>query len=146
MSLRKYLITMLLTTLVCWVAFATVLFKIDPHAGGTIGFTLFYIALFFALWGTLSLLGFLVRYFLKRQVVPYMHIGISLRQAFWFATIIVLSLILVAEELFVWWMGLILITGCTVLEGFFLARTLAVKHHTPLSRRKSVQTTIKSRS
>lgn len=127
MSLRRYLSIMALTTVVCWLAFITVLFRVDPYSGGAIGFTLFYVALFFAVWGTLSLLGFFMRFLFKRHDVPYRHVGISLRQAFWFSTLIVLSLILVADELFVWWMVALLILGFTILEGFFLARSLEAR-------------------
>lgn len=127
MSLRRYLITMAITTLICWAAFFTVLLRIDPNVSGTIGFVLFYVALFFALWGTLGLMGFFVRYFWHRQSVPFSHIGISLRQSFWFALIVVLSLILVAEELFELWTGGLLILGFTLLEGFFLIHAHSVQ-------------------
>ncbi|OGY85904.1 MAG: hypothetical protein A2233_00210 [Candidatus Kerfeldbacteria bacterium RIFOXYA2_FULL_38_24] len=129
MTLRKYLITMAFTTLICWVSFLIVLFRIDPGNGSGLGLTLFFLALFFALWGTLSLLGFLVRFGLKRQETPFKHIGISLRQALWFAILVCLTLLLVSQELLVWWMSLILVAGLAVLEGFFLARSLGVKHH-----------------
>jgi hypothetical protein len=119
---------MTLTTLVCWGAFVVVLFRIDPQTGGTLALTLFFISLFFALWGTLSLLGFIVRLLTQRQTVAFKHIGVSLRQALWFAILVCLSLFLVSQELLVWWMSLLLVISLTVLEAFFLSRTKTVNH------------------
>lgn len=124
MTLKRYLLTMAFTTVICWGCFSVVLFKIDPNQGGFIGMALFFVALFFALWGTISLLGFFIRLLFKRNTVPFRHIGISLRQALWFAILITLTLFLVYQELLVWWMALFLVVGLTVLEGFFLARSL----------------------
>lgn len=125
MTLRRYLIIMAIAAAFCWLAFLMVLVRVDPNSAGSIGFALFYLALFFALWGTLNLAGFFSRYLILRHTTPFHHVGISLRQAFWFAAIIVLSLILVVQELFIWWMGLLLILSFTILEGFFLLR----RHH-----------------
>ncbi len=115
---------MAFTTIICWGCFAVVLFRIDPSDGGVIGLGLFFIALFFALWGSISLLGFFIRLLFKRNTVPFRHIGISLRQALWFAILICLTLFLVSQSLLIWWMALFLVAGLTILEGFFLARSI----------------------
>lgn len=128
MSLKRYLATMAMTTLVCWGAFVVVLFRIDPETGGSLALTLFFLSLFFALWGTLSLSGFFVRYIMQRSTVPFKHIGVSLRQALWFAILVCLTLFLVSQELLVWWMSLFLVVGLTVLEGFFISRTKTTNH------------------
>ncbi|PIW37158.1 MAG: hypothetical protein COW24_01715 [Candidatus Kerfeldbacteria bacterium CG15_BIG_FIL_POST_REV_8_21_14_020_45_12] len=128
MTLKRYLLTMGLTTLICWVAFIVVLFRIDPDTGGTIGLLLFFTSMFFAAWGTLSLIGFLVRFLLFRNTVPFRYIGTSLRQALWFATLLCLTLFLVSQELLSWWMTILLIIGLCVLEAFFLARSLEARY------------------
>lgn len=129
MTLRRYLITMAITTCICWCAFIMVLFRIDPNNGGSVGLTLFFVSLFFAIWGSLSMLGFFIRYgLLRRSVVPFRHVGISLRQALWFAILTTLTLLLVSQELLVWWMSILLVFALTVLEGFFLSRSLEVRH------------------
>lgn len=129
MTLKRYLIMMAVTTLICWLAFLVVLFRIDPDTGGTIALALFFISLFFALWGTLSLIGFGVRFLLQREIVPFKFIGVSLRQALWFAVLVCLSLLLVSQELFVWWMAILLVGGFTVLEGFFMSQTVEAHLH-----------------
>jgi len=120
------MIIMAMTTLVCWGAFVVVIFRIDPETGGSIALALFFISLFFALWGTLSLGGFLIRYIAERQAVPFRHVGVSLRQALWFAVLVALTLFLVSQELLVWWMSVLLIVGFTMLEAFFLSRAKTV--------------------
>jgi len=120
---------MAITTLVCWAAFLTVLVRIDPNSGGVIGLLLFFVSLFFSLWGTLSLLGFGIRFMIMRNTVPFRYIGVSLRQALWFAILIDLSLFLVSQELLVWWMSLLLVLGLVILEGFFLARSIEARYY-----------------
>lgn len=127
MTLRRYLITMAVTTLLCWSAFGIVIFRIDPYTGGFLGLLLFFVSLFFAVWGTLSLLGFVLRFILLRNTVPFRYIGTSLRQAFWFAVILCLSLFIVTQEIYAWWMSLLLILGFSILEGFFIARRLEAR-------------------
>lgn len=129
MTLRRYLLTMLLTTLVCWAAFVTVLFRVDPFTAGTIGLLLFFVSLFFALWGTLSLLGFVLRFIILKNIVPFRYIGVSLRQSLWFAILIDLSLFLISQELLLWWMLVLLVLGLVILEGFFLARSLEARYY-----------------
>jgi hypothetical protein len=119
---------MAMTTLVCWGAFVVVLFRIDPETGGSLALALFFLSAFFALWGTLSLCGFFIRYLVQRSTVPFKHIGISLRQALWFAILVCLTLFLVSQELLVWWMSFLLVIGLTVLEGFFLSRSKTTNH------------------
>lgn len=127
MTLKRYILIMLLTTLLCWGAFLLVLYRIDPESAGGVGMTLFFISLFFGLLGTLNLFGFFLRFVLLRNTVPFRHIGISLRQSFWFALLVCLTLLLIQEELLVWWMPILLVLGLMVLEGFFLARSIEAR-------------------
>lgn len=120
---------MAVTTAVCWGAFILVLFRIDPYTAGSIGLLLFFVALFFAIWGTLSLLGFVFRFIFLKDAIPFRFIGVSLRQAFWFAIISCLTLFLASQRLFTWWAGVLLVLGLAILEGFFLARSLEARYH-----------------
>ncbi len=129
MTLKRYLLTMALTTLICWAAFVVVIFRIDPNASGTVGLMLFFTSLFFALWGTLSLFGFSARYLIFKNTVPFRYIGTSLRQALWFAILLCLTLFLVSQELLAWWMSLLLVMALTILEAFFLARSLEARYY-----------------
>lgn len=123
MSVRNFLIFLGLSTLLCWFAWLTVLWFIDPNNSGFVGIFCFYISLFFALIGTLTLFGFFARFFLNRKEAPFRHIGVALRQGVLFATIVVGSLVLKGNDVFVWWSVILFVMGVTVFEIFFLLRT-----------------------
>lgn len=122
MSLRRYLIIMGLGSLISWSAWFLIIFYIDPYNSGFVGLASFYLILFLALLGTLSLLGFFIRFIFLKKSVLFRHIGISLRQAILFSTLISFSLLLQANRLFTWWNAILLILSLALLEFFFLAR------------------------
>jgi hypothetical protein len=122
MSLKRYLITMSLMTLVCWLAWVVVLFKIDPNQAGAIGLTLFYVSLLFALVGTFSLFGFFIRVWFSKEEIIYRHLGISTRQSIWFALLVVVTLLLKKADFLRWWSALPLIVFLMLMEFFFLSR------------------------
>jgi VIT1/CCC1 family predicted Fe2+/Mn2+ transporter len=124
MTLKRYIGIMSLTTVLCWSAWLCVLFYIDPQEGGPLAFILFFLALFFATWGTASLLGFTFRFLVFRKVPAFQHIGVSLRQALWFALLIVVPLILIAQKLFLWWMSILLVVLVCAIEGFIISKQL----------------------
>lgn len=127
MSLKRYLFLMAISTILCWAAWITVLFYIDPTTTGVTGLWCFYLSIFFALLGTISLIGLVSRMILKNQEMPFKQVGISLRQALWFSILITLSLVLLGEKLFTWWSMLILLCGLIILEAFFLSRSFEKK-------------------
>lgn len=122
MSLRKYLLIMGLGSLFCWLALVVIVFKIDPYNAGFIGLFSFYLILFLALVGTLSLVGFFIRFIFLRKMVLFRHIGVTLRQAVLFSVLVAVSLMLQSNQLFTWWNALLLILSFTLLEFFFLSR------------------------
>lgn len=112
------------TTLLCWASWLLVIFDIDPEEGGALAFLLFFISLFFAIWGTASLIGFVFRFLVFRTVPAFQHIGVSLRQALWFSLLLIVPLMLISRQLFVWWMSILMVILFTAIEGFFLSRGL----------------------
>lgn len=124
MTVLRYFVLMIGATVLCWLSFGLVLFFIDPMTSGWIGITFFYLSLFVSVVGTLALLGFAIRILFWKDVLPYKHVGISLRQGLLFAILIVCSLILAREELFTWWSIILLIAGLGLLELFFLSRSI----------------------
>ena len=121
MSLKKYLILMLLATIICWLSWLTVVFYVNCTVSDKVGFICFFASLFFSLLGTISLINLGLRLLIKRKDLPYKHIGVSLRQSLWFAILIVVSLALLGQDLFVWWSVGLLLAGLIILEGFFLS-------------------------
>ncbi|OGY79755.1 MAG: hypothetical protein A3B74_01785 [Candidatus Kerfeldbacteria bacterium RIFCSPHIGHO2_02_FULL_42_14] len=122
MPLKRFLFIMSFSTVICWLAWSTVLFFIDPFHSGWIGPLSFYASLFFALLGTFALVGFLLRWALIRKEPAFRHIGISLRQGSLLALFVIMTLLLQAEKIFVWWSLALLLFGFAILEIFFFLR------------------------
>lgn len=110
MTLKNYLIVMGTMTALCWGIFILMANLIDPTATNWLGFLLFYISLFLALSGTAALIGFVIRFVALRRELAFYAVATAFRQSFLFALFIVISLILLASNLFTWLnIGLLLI-------------------------------------
>jgi len=121
MTLKKYLITMSLTTLICWACWFFVVFTINPEITNSVGFVLFYSSLFLSVIGTSALLGFLVRFVALKQHLAFRLVKEAFRQSFLFASLIIVSLILLSHDLFTWLNLFFLVAGLSVLEFFLLS-------------------------
>lgn len=122
MPLTQFLTGMGIGTILGWISWAFVLFKIDPETSGIIGKIFFYASLFMAAAGTASLLGFWSRaYFFKNKVL-FSHLAISLRQGIWFAIVMVIALVLQAADLFKFWNMIVLALLFGAMEMFFLSK------------------------
>jgi len=82
MSLRQYLVIMLMSTVLCWVAWVMVLINIDPFQDTGIGLAFFYVSLFFSLLGTLSILSFSFRYVAQKSQMIFALVRASFRDSF----------------------------------------------------------------
>lgn len=123
MTLKSYLTLMIITTIICWGAWAYVLFTIDPSITNWIGFTLFYVSLFLALIGTTAIVGFLIRFVAMKKELAFRLVKEAFRQSFLFAILITVSLMLASQSLFTWLNLFLLVVGLTVLEFFLLSYT-----------------------
>lgn len=123
MPLKHYLIFITIGTFLCWVAWLMVLFFINPVEAGGMAFIVFYLSLFLALTGTLSLIGFFVRVWFSHELVVFRHLGVSSRQAVWLGALVVVTLLLQSQRLLTWWNALLLILFLGIIESLFLSRT-----------------------
>ncbi|MCK5062095.1 hypothetical protein KAR28_06145 [Candidatus Parcubacteria bacterium] len=121
MTLKTYLTIMIMMTLLCWSAWAIVLFTIDPSLTNWIGLTLFYSSLFLSIIGSAAIIGFLLRFVILKQKLAWQIVKEAFRQSFLFAFLIVISLILLSHNLFTWLNLFFLIAGLTILEFFMLS-------------------------
>ena len=121
MTLKTYLTIMIAMTLLCWSAWAIVLFTIDPSLTNWIGLTLFYSSLFLSIIGSAAIIGFLLRFVILKQKLAWQIVKEAFRQSFLFAFLIVISLILLSHNLFTWLNLFFLIAGLTILEFFMLS-------------------------
>lgn len=121
MTLKSYLATMSALTSVCWGAWIYLLFAINPESTNWIGFILFYVSLFLSLVGTTAIIGFLIRFVAMHQILAFRLVKDAFRQSFLFAILIVVSLLLLAHNLFTWLNLSLLVIGVSILEFFLLS-------------------------
>lgn len=121
MTLRKYLIIMSIMTIISWIIFVYVLLSINPEITNWLGFMLFYISLFLSIIGTSALVGFLVRFVFLKKHMAFRLVKEAFRQSFLFAFLIVISLILLSQNLFTWLNIFFLIISLSLLEFFMLS-------------------------
>lgn len=125
MSLTKYLVFMILATLLCWAAFLIVLYNVDPFSTVGLGLVLFYLSLLFTLIGTLSLVAFIIRYIFNKNQFITQQVIASFRQAILFSVLVVVALYLQSKELIAWWNLLILIVLLVVVEIGFSSKRMS---------------------
>jgi len=95
---------MLIATILCWVSWFFVLFTVDPFQENTVGFSLFYLSLFFALLGTISLISFGVYRYSTSAVLPmYRYVKKSFRKGVALAGMIIFLLYLQEHALLHIW-------------------------------------------
>lgn len=122
MNLRSYLLGMFLSTIVCWVAFGLILYYVNPYNSGPLGLIAFYVSLFFASVGTLTLIGFYLRVWFSKNEVLFAHVNPSFRQAILLSIILVGSLVLQGFGLLTWWDGALFVLAIVLLEFYFISR------------------------
>ena len=104
MTLKQYLIIMLLATVFCWVAWWFVITNIDPFQADIMGFIFFYASLFCSLVGTMSILSFLFRKLFSRSDEPmFRYVKRSFRDAVFIAVFLIILLYFQARNYLHWW-------------------------------------------
>jgi len=121
MSLRSYLIFMTLATVTAWVAWAVVLHGVDPTRAGIVGFFLFYLTFSMAVFGSISILGLLVRLWRSHAELPSRLAVRSFRHGILFSILITGSLVLFSQNWFRWWTMLLVVLIVTLVEMAFLS-------------------------
>lgn len=121
MTLKKYLLVMSVLTAICWGIFIFVADLVNPETTNWLGFSLFYLALFIALVGTVALLGFVIRFVALKKELAFNLVRNSFRQSFLFACFIVSLLVLKSYALLSWINLLLLLVIFTILELFLIS-------------------------
>lgn len=122
MSLKAYIWSLMLSTLLAMGAWIFVLLKIDPYESGIVGQGLFY----FIFW--LMMLGIFVNVLVWLRVrflgaeQGLLTMGLSFRQGFLLSLLMVILLVLRASGYLVWWLGLLVVAGFFLIELIFLSK------------------------
>ena len=121
-SYRQYLMTIGLTALVSWVAWAMVIIKLDPYTSTGLALGLFFISLFFALIGTFTIIGFALRRWIGKNEIYYHHLSVSLRQGLLLSMCTLMCISLLIMGALKWWNGLLVVTIAVLMEMFITSR------------------------
>lgn len=113
---------MFLSTIVCWIAFGLILFYVNPYNTNALGLVAFYVSLFFASVGTLTLVGFYLRVWFSKNEILFAHVNPSFRQAILLSIILVGSLVLQSFKMLTWWDGALFVLCIVLIEFYFLSR------------------------
>ncbi|MFA5188819.1 MAG: hypothetical protein WC460_05655 [Patescibacteria group bacterium] len=120
MTLRSYIILMLLCTIACFFAFLAVVYFFDPTKANLLALILFYFSLLLTLIGIFSIIGLIARIFFTSEHLIFRKVITSFRQAVWFSLLIVISLFLKSANLLIWRNIFFLILAFVILEIFFM--------------------------
>jgi hypothetical protein len=121
MTLRSYIILMILATLACYLGLGAILFFFDPFASGFWALILFYASLFLALVGTFALIGLISRLIFTRDNLVFKKVTASFRQGIWLAILSCIALYLNKIKLVDWRYLLPLVFALALLELFFIS-------------------------
>lgn len=115
---RAYILPLVAGTVVAAAAFISIVWSVDPFTAGIIPHIFFYLTLFLACSGLLTLVGIWLR---KRWIpgVLVKQLQVSARQAIMIALLITGLLLLQTANLLHWWVGGTLILFIVTLEIFF---------------------------
>jgi len=124
MTLRQYITIMIFGSILCWTAWGIVLVNIDPFQDTGTGFAFFYISLFFALLGTISVMAFFIRQLFSREALPmFRYVKRSFSDSFFISVALIILLFLQGKGYLNLWN-----TGIFVLAlAFILAFSFTTK-------------------
>jgi Na+/melibiose symporter-like transporter len=129
MSLVRFLIFLGIGTDLSWAAWGLVLYLLDPQTGGFAALSLFYSSFFLAGVGTLTIVGFFLRYWLEKEKLPFNQIRVALRQGLLIVGGLIIALMLQSQRLLNLWTMIVLLLLMGVIEVFFLAGQARHDHH-----------------
>ncbi len=116
MSFKWYAVFMGLGTGLAWMAWIIILQTVNPEEAGILGKVFFFITLFLALIGTITLLGLLYRIGIRKRVnMLIKEVRVAFRHAILLSGVIVLTLIFSANDWLRWYT---LLTFLLVVVGF----------------------------
>ncbi len=122
MLFNRYVLILIITSLLSGSSLWLVINRLDPIADERLAIPLFFVALFFFAASFMSFLGYLVRLTLYRHEVLMNHFNVSLRQGVVLAFCISAFFGLQMLRTLTWWSGILLIFLTLLIELYFVAK------------------------
>ncbi|MFH1353727.1 MAG: hypothetical protein ABIH36_00375 [bacterium] len=130
MTVHVFIVGSLVAAIVSWTIWVAIIKFLDPVQAGTIGFLLFFLALFLAAASTAGLVGYVIRHlFAPRQLSAY-AVRTSLRQGILLGLFLDLLLLLQLLHFYRWWLALLAIAIFIFIEFIFLGYDRATRRTT----------------
>lgn len=120
MNLQKFIIFMIIGSLLSLFGFLMVLNFINPKEAGFFLLLLFYLSLGLFSLGFFTVLGFFIRKFKSNKEMAFNQVIISFRQSLWISLVLVVSLFLQSKGLLNWVNEILLILALGFIEFFCL--------------------------
>lgn len=115
---RAPLTLTIVATLFAWIVWLLTIARLDPATAGTIGYSIFYLALFCAVGGSATIVGLFVR---RHADGHPRAIHIAIRQGALTGLAVTIAVFLQTRELLTWLNLLFLIAALTLLELFVIS-------------------------
>ena len=122
MTSRSYLLGIFTTALLGWAALTIVFYRLDPFISTALAIPFFFAALFLALTGTLTLIGFYGRVWFRRGEIYLQHISIALRQAVLLTIAVEVALAFQILRILTWWDGILIAAAVGLVEVYFSSK------------------------
>ena len=122
MTLKSYLWSLRIGTLLSFSAWGLVVFFIDPKKSGIWGQFVFYFSFFLVLSGMFILLLTRLKKISKKEELAFAEIGISFREGILLSLLVIALLVLQSFRILVWWDGLLVVAGIFLIELYFLTK------------------------
>lgn len=122
MTLRQYLIIMVIATTICWFSWGVVINNVDPFTSSNTGFLFFYISLFLALVGTVSIIVFFLYNFFSKSGLPlFRYVRKSFSLALFLSSVVILLLYLQSIRFLNFWGVTIFILVIALIISFIIS-------------------------
>ena len=125
--MKRYVIGLLVATVMSAAALAGVIVFLNPFATGWLGPTLFLASLYFLVASFVTLLGFVVRVLRSRKEVIFAHLNTSFRQGLLLALVFVGSLVLQVYRIFNIWSALLFVAAVVLVELAFQSHASTIR-------------------
>ena len=121
-SSSRYLGLLGVLALIGWTALSITLTRLDPFGSTALALPFFFGSIFFAVVGTLALVGFYLRVWFGSGAIYSAHISIALRQAILVACALCFALLFQILKILTWWDGTLIVTALLLIEIYFSAQ------------------------
>ena len=122
MSSRNYLFGLVSLAALGWFTLLIIIFRLDPYTSTALAVPFFLTALFLALVGTLTLVGFYFRVWFRKGEIYLQHISISLREAILLTIAVEIALVFQILRILTWWDAILIAVAVSLVEIYFSAR------------------------